>query len=629
MTPLVVEVDGRVLRLEGSSVIRIGRAIDAEIVLTAGSVSRQHAELRPVDGLWVLVDAGSQFGTYVNGVRVAEHTIRERTVVRCGPVATGSELTITPAEQVTGGAGQAPSAPLPPPPPPPPPAPAESFDSPTMPPAAGERPTIDSRFAPPPPQSQQPRQQPSQQPPPTVPGPSGTQVARPTGPAPAHVIPPGLDQTQVLAAQSAPPAAPGAPPPVRSGPDLLLVAEGKEHRFRHPAQISIGRLPDCTVVLTDPAASRMHGTVAAVPGGWTYTNQSNEGTFLKGRRVTSTKFDERTELRLGHPVAGPELTLVPILSAVEEEKRIARRRLGRKLLIGGVAAGVLVLVLGIAAVTVVLSRDDDDDPTASDRESSPTAETTTSTTPTGPASPEELTDAELDAAKAATVKIIAESHALADPSQEFAYAGSGSIIRSDGLILTNAHVAAPESPGIVETYGPEAAIANPEFLLISLTDGATDTNAPPEYRARVVAADGFLDAAVIQIYANADGSDLEGELSLPTVQIGDSDPLRAGDDVTVLGFPAVADSGDSITVTSGLISTVINDPNLGPRSEYDTDARIAPGNSGGMAIDNEGVLIGLPTALEFDPSGSGVTSGRIRAVDVVKDLIAEAEAAVG
>ena len=117
MSPLVVEVDGRVLRLEGNSVIRIGRAIDAEVVLTAGSVSRQHAELRPVDGLWVLVDAGSQFGTYVNGVRVVEHTIRDRTLVRCGPVATGSELTITPAEQTAAratGVGHAPAVPRPP-----------------------------------------------------------------------------------------------------------------------------------------------------------------------------------------------------------------------------------------------------------------------------------------------------------------------------------------------------------------------------------------------------------------------------------------------------------------------------------------------------------------------------------
>ena len=134
---------------------------------------------------------------------------------------------------------------------------------------------------------------------------------------------------------------------------------------------------------------------------------------------------------------------------------------------------------------------------------------------------------------------------------------------------------------------------------------------------------------MIQIYANADGSDLDGALTLPTIPIGDSADVRAGDDVTVLGFPAVAGTGDSITVTSGLISTVINNPDLGPNSEFDTDARIAPGNSGGMAIDNDGVLIGLPTALEFDPSNTGVVSGRIRAIDVVKPLIESAEAQVG
>ncbi|WP_183101505.1 trypsin-like peptidase domain-containing protein, partial [Nocardioides pelophilus] len=459
-------------------------------------------------------------------------------------------------------------------------------------------------------------------------GPSGTRVSRPSAPQPPPVIPAGLDQTQVLAAQSAAPAAPGAPAPVRTGPDLLLVAEGKEHRFRHPAQITIGRLPDCTVVLKDPASSRMHGTVTSVPRGWTYTNQSNEGTFLNGRRITTKQFDERTVLRLGHPVAGPELTLVPILSAVEEEKRIARRRLARTLLIAGVVAGVLVLILGIATATVLLSRDDDE-PLADSTPSDSAPGTTPTDGSSGPDSPDELTDAELDSAKAAAVKIIAESHALEDPSQEFAYAGSGSIIRSDGLILTNAHVAAPESPGIVEQYGPEAAIANPEYLLISITDGATDTTAPPEYRACVIEADGYLDVAVIQICAKADGSPLDGDVSLPTVPIGSSAEVRAGDDVTVLGFPAVAGSGDSITVTTGVISTVLNDPDLGPRSEFDTEARIAPGNSGGMAVDNDGNLIGLPTALQFDPSGSPVTSGRIRAIDIVKALIERAELAVG
>ena len=69
--------------------------------------------------------------------------------------------------------------------------------------------------------------------------------------------------------------------------------------------------------------------VDAFPGGWTYTNLSNEGTYLDGRKVAVRRFDDRVSLRLGHPVAGPELTLVPILSAAEEERRIARRRLGR------------------------------------------------------------------------------------------------------------------------------------------------------------------------------------------------------------------------------------------------------------------------------------------------------------
>ena len=589
MTPLVVEVDGRVLRLEGKSVIRIGRAIDAEVVLTAGSVSRQHAELRPVDGNWVLVDTGSQFGTYVDGVRVSEHTLRGRTHVRCGPPAAGAEFTIMPADV---GAAD-PTSELPPPPPPPP-APAESFETPTRPPAPGERPVAQSRFAPPPP-----------------PGPSGTRVARPVGPPP--VAPPGgIDQTQVLAATPAGPPTAGGPPPVRTGPDLLIVAEGREHRFRHPARITIGRLPECTVVLRDPAASRMHGTVAAVPGAWTYTNSSNEGTYLNGRRMGSKQFDDRLDLRLGHPVAGPEVTLVPILSAAEEEKRIARRRLARGLLIAGTAAGALLLIVGIAVVAVLLSRDDGGGG-GNDASQGP---------------PATISEQALDAAKAATVKLDAQSHYLSD-NREISYGGSGSIIRSDGLILTNAHVAAPESPGIVEQYGEEAAIANPDYLLVSITDGMTDTTSPPEYRAKLVAADGALDVAVVQIVAKADGSPLDGPLSLPTVPIGTSGDLRAGDDVTVLGFPAVAGSGASITVTTGVISTVLDTAGLGPHSEFDTEARIAPGNSGGMAIDNDGQLIGLPTALEFDPSGTPVTSGRIRAIDPVKAIIDQAEQDVG
>lgn len=567
MVGLVAELDGRVLRLDGKTSYRIGRAIEADVVLTAGSVSRQHAEIRLVGGLWVLVDAGSNFGTYVDGERITEYGIEQRITVRCGPPAPGAELVIIPADQYDEVLAAPPAPPVAPPPPPAP--------------ASAPQPVPD----------------------------------RPVAPPAAAPVMAGNEATQILAA--APPSVPGqvGPPPVRSGPDLLLVAEGREHRFRHPAQITVGRRSDCTVVIGDPACSRVHGRIDAHPGGWTWTNLSSEGTWLDGRRVDRRPFDERVSLRLGHPVAGTELTLVPILSAAEEERRIARRRWGRRLVVVGAVAAGLLLVGGLLGAAWLVLRDDDSSTTAGERSSSG-----------GPSSMDTLTNDELDSAKAAAVKITADTVDLAD--QPVSYGGSGSIIRADGLILTNAHVAAPESPGLAEQYvGLD--LRDPDFLLIHLTDGRTDTNSPAAYRARVVEADGYLDVAVIQVYARADGSPLGGDLSLPTVPMGDSDALRAGDDVTVLGFPAIARSEDSITVTTGVVSTVINDGTLGPRSELDTDARIAPGNSGGMAINNDGELIGIPTALLPDQGGSSVLSGRIRSIDPVKELITAAEAAVG
>ncbi|GAA3539789.1 hypothetical protein GCM10022263_29080 [Nocardioides daeguensis] len=591
MSALVVEVEGRVLRLEGKQVYRIGRAIEADVVLTAGSVSRQHAELQVTDYGWVLVDHGSQFGTYVDDERITEYPIERRIDVRCGPPAPGATLVIVPAEEYDVVA----ATPLAPVLPPPPSAPSSAPPStpPSAPPSTppvGTPAGTPSVWAPP---SGAP--EPSLSAPPAVPVPGARPAAAPGLPPAVS----GNDATQVLAMPRMPVGVPGAGPAPRTGPDLLLVAEGREHRFRHPTPITVGRRSDCTVVIGDPACSRLHGRIDPVPGGWTYTNLSNEGTFHDGRRVASTRFDERIALRLGHPVAGPELTLVPILSAAEEERRIARRRLGKRLVIFGGIAAALLLVAGVVGLAFVVGRDD----------------------PLKPAGGG--TDV-LEAAKAATVKITAETHLVGDPSNSGTYHGSGSIIRSDGLILTNAHVAAPESPGLAEKYGDEVRIANPAYLLISLTDGMTDTNAPAAYRARVVEADGDLDVAVVQIYADEDGKPLDGKLDLPTVPVGSSGDLRAGDSVTVLGFPAVAGDGESITVTTGVISTVLNDPDLGPRSELDTDARIAPGNSGGMAIDGDGELIGIPTSL-FADEDTTVTSGRIRSIDVVKDLIRKAE----
>jgi hypothetical protein len=92
----------------------------------------------------------------------------------------------------------------------------------------------------------------------------------------------------------------------------------------------------------------------------------------------------------------------------------------------------------------------------------------------------------------------------------------------------------------------------------------------------------------------------------------------------VLGFPGVADS-DSITVTSGVVSTFVPDP-LGhvrtPRFELETTARVAHGNSGGAAINNAGQLIGVPS-LAIPGEGNDV-SWRLRSVTEAAGLITAA-----
>jgi putative serine protease PepD len=523
MQPLRVEVNGRTVLVDAAGIVRIGRAADAAVLLSGETVSRVHAELRPTDLGWILVDVGSQHGTYVDGQRVTELRVTTPLTVHCGISGSGATFTILDAAR-----------------------------------------------------SPQP----------------GRPMA-PDNPATApHGLQPGLAETLIVA-----PNAPGSgvgPAGHRSGPDVLVRADAVEHRFQHPTPITIGRHPDCTVVLTDPVSSRFHGRIDPVPGGWTYTNASREGTFADGRRVDSLRLTDQATLRLGHPVAGPEVVVTPVLATQDVERRVARTRRGKRLrIVAAVALAALLVVASVAALFVLLR--DDNQPTAG---------------------PNDLTAAELNSAKVATVLIVAESKTKG--GKDVAWSGSGSIISADGLILTNAHVAEPEADGLAERYGPTN-LLNPDYLQISVIETPNDSPADPVYRARVVRTDGRIDASVIQIYATIDGAELPGPLDLPTMPIGDSDKLRTGDEVTVLGFPGISQSA-GVSVTRGVISTFVDDPDLGHRSEIDTDARIAPGNSGGAAIDNDAEIIGIPSAL-YAPHGSLVASGRIRPINIVKPLI--------
>lgn len=165
------------------------------------------------------------------------------------------------------------------------------------------------------------------------------------------------------------------------------------------------------------------------------------------------------------------------------------------------------------------------------------------------------------------------------------WSGSGSLISADGLILTNAHVVLPDKYYTIEE------------LQVGLTER---DDQPPlrRYIAQVLQADPLLDIAVIKIISDLEGNPVdEGALDLPFVPLGDSDALRLGDAITILGYPGIG--GETITLTRGEVSGFTSESGRGDRSFIKTSATIAGGNSGGLAANASGELIGVPTQLGY------------------------------
>ena len=144
--------------------------------------------------------------------------------------------------------------------------------------------------------------------------------------------------------------------------------------------------------------------------------------------------------------------------------------------------------------------------------------------------------------------------------------GSGVIVRSEGVIVTNAHV-----------------VNGADELRVVLNDRR-------EFPAEVVAEDKKLDIAVLRIDS--------GTERLPSLRIDGSGDVEIGDIVLAIGNPF----GVGQTVTSGIVSA-LGRTNVADSSSYiQTDAAVNPGNSGGALVNLDGDLIGVNTAI-FSRSG--------------------------
>jgi serine protease Do len=134
--------------------------------------------------------------------------------------------------------------------------------------------------------------------------------------------------------------------------------------------------------------------------------------------------------------------------------------------------------------------------------------------------------------------------------------GSGFIISSDGLILTNAHV-----------------VREAKEVTVKLNDRR-------EFRAKVLGADPKSDIAVLRIDAK----------NLPVVLLGDAQQLQVGDPVLAIGSPF----GFEQSATQGIVSAKGRSlPGDTAVPFIQTDAAVNPGNSGGPLFDGSGAVVGI------------------------------------
>jgi S1-C subfamily serine protease len=334
---------------------------------------------------------------------------------------------------------------------------------------------------------------------------------------------------------------------VVTGEALNIECAGRSYTFQPGHDVSIGRDAQCDIVSTNPTVSRRHARITHDESGWTLRDDgSSSGIFVDGERITERHLAGSVAAWLGDDTTGERLVLVA--SGTNPAKPRKKKTVG----VVPIVVVVGLLVVALAGWLVTRSSGGD-----------------------GPSN---------DQLGQATVRLVAGD-----------LAGSGTIVdASRGLILTNAHLAAPDAPGsaVREVTFGESLDPSPREIEVRVAP-ALGKAAEPRFVAKVVAVDGYLDLAVLKITKTIGGQlieagsdDLDG---LVPVKVGDSSHLSTGDAIRVFGYPSAAQSS-GVTLSAGVVSGQVKDERIESNSAMLTADIRQPGGFAGT----RGELVGVP-----------------------------------
>ncbi len=211
-------------------------------------------------------------------------------------------------------------------------------------------------------------------------------------------------------------------------------------------------------------------------------------------------------------------------------------------------------------------------------------------TPTPTPPPPALVELNEEVIKRATVYLMQTYQNQGQPI--ISCVGSGTLISADGLILTNAHTAVSSER------------CRSDRIVVSVTV-RLDEPPVPTYTAEIIEVSTGLNLAVLRINGYLDGRPIEpGTLSLPFVELGDSDSVMLDDTITVVGYPDLGNT--PVEVTRGTVTGFTAEARAGDRAWIRTGAVIPGTMTGGGAYSRDGRLIGIPTIAPTQASGAPV-----------------------